>query len=254
MLSYGQVDMDNRLFSRFTILTISPPLIHQLQTRYIRLRNIFSARENASKTYNWFVFVFAAFLVEIPWSILVGTIYYFCWYWGVGFPGGASAAGYVWLALIAFEVYYISFGQAIAAVSPNAALSSLLAPSLFCVLIDFCGVLVPPQAMPNFWSRWIYCMFLLALLSFFVADLYCIALTPFHYLLDAMMAVVVHDQPVICNPEEFATFYPPQGQTCQQFVDSYIRIMGGYLQDPGNTTLCKYCQYANGDEFVFSHK
>jgi ABC-type multidrug transport system permease subunit len=76
-------------------------------------------------------------------------------------------------------------------------------------------------------------------------------LTPFHYLLEGMMSVVVHDQPVVCTENEFARFIPPQGQTCQQWAGPYIQQIGGYLSDPGNTTLCQYCQYANGDEYVY---
>jgi ATP-binding cassette subfamily G (WHITE) protein 2 (SNQ2) len=158
MLSNSQVDMQNRLFSIFITLTISPPLIQQLQPRYIDFRNIFSARENKSKIYNWFSFVFSAFIVEVPWSILFGTIYYCCWYWGVGFPRGTLPAGYIWLLLMSFEIYYVSFGQAMAAVSPNAVFASLLVPTLFSFVIAFCGVLAPPAAMPHFWSSWMYCI------------------------------------------------------------------------------------------------
>jgi ATP-binding cassette subfamily G (WHITE) protein 2 (SNQ2) len=159
MLGNSTVDMQNRLFSIFLTLTIAPPLIQQLQPRYIDSRNIFAARENASKIYNWIAFVFAAFIVEVPWSLLFGTIYYFCWFWGVGFPRGPSSAGYIWLIFMAFEVYYVSFGQAMAAMSPNAMFASLLVPTLFSFVIAFCGVLAPPQAMPYFWRSWMYCMF-----------------------------------------------------------------------------------------------
>src|SRR5579862_1246828 len=248
MLSNTEVDMQNRLFSIFITLTISPALIQQLQPRYIDFRNIFAARENKSKIYNWFSFVFAAFIVEVPWSLLFGTIYYFCWYWGVGFPRGSSAAGYIWLMLMAFEVYYVSFGQAMAAVSPNAMFASLLVPTLFSFVIAFCGVLAPPQAMPHFWSSWMYCNFPL------VSGELTLGLTLFHYLLEGMMAVVVHDQPIICLEHEFARFIPPQGQTCQQWAGSYIQQIGGYLQDPSNTTLCEYCQFANGDQYALSAK
>lgn len=65
------------------------------------------------------------------------------------------------------------------------------------------------------------------------------------------MSTVVHDQPVVCTQQEFAHFYPPLGETCQQWAGPYVQQMGGYLQDPANTTLCEYCQYANGDQFVF---
>ena len=90
-----------------------------------------------------------------------------------------------------------------------------------------------------------YCMFLF--------DRVDPGLTPFHYLLEGMMSTVVHDQPVVCTPQEFATFYPPSGQTCQEWAGRYVQQIGGYLADPQNTTLCQYCQYANGDQYVFPH-
>ena len=157
MLSFDSVGMQNRLFSIFLTLVISPPLIQQLQPRFLGFRNIFSVRENPSKIYHWTVFVVATFIVEIPWSLLFGTLYYFCWYWGVGFPRGAPVAGYVWLMMMAFEVFYVSFGQMLASVSPNAMFASLLVPAFFSFVIAFCGILAPPQAMPYFWRSWMYC-------------------------------------------------------------------------------------------------
>jgi ATP-binding cassette subfamily G (WHITE) protein 2 (SNQ2) len=77
-----------------------------------------------------------------------------------------------------------------------------------------------------------------------------IGLTPFHYLLEGMLSTVVHDQPVVCTENEFAMFYPPSGQTCQQWAGPYVAQVGGYLADPGNTTLCQFCAYANGDQYV----
>lgn len=157
MLSSNVVGMQNRLFSVFMTLTVAPPLIQQLQPRFIGFRDLFEARERPSKLYSWVIFVVAAFIVEIPWSLLFGTIYYFCWYFGVGFPRGTYATGYVWLMLMAFEVYYVSLGQMIAAISPNAMFASLMVPACFSFVIAFCGVLSPPQAMPHFWSSWMYC-------------------------------------------------------------------------------------------------
>jgi ATP-binding cassette, subfamily G (WHITE), member 2, SNQ2 len=78
-----------------------------------------------------------------------------------------------------------------------------------------------------------------------------IGLTPFHYLLEGMLSTVVHDQPVVCTENEFALFYPPSGQTCQQWAGPYVAQVGGYLADPGNTTLCQFCQFANGDQYVY---
>jgi hypothetical protein len=75
-------------------------------------------------------------------------------------------------------------------------------------------------------------------------------LTPFHYLLEGLISDVVHDQTVSCTTNEFARIIPPPGQTCQQWIGPYIDQIGGYLQDPLNSTVCEFCRFANGDQYV----
>ena len=74
-------------------------------------------------------------------------------------------------------------------------------------------------------------------------------LTPFHYLLEGFLAVVVHGVPVRCVPREASEFSPPSGMTCQEYAGSYASQIGGYVQDAGNG-LCAFCQYSVGDVFV----
>lgn len=144
------IDFQSRLFSIFLTLTISPPLIQQLQPKYLELRSLFKAREANSKIYSWFAFTTAATLVEIPYSILAGTLYFFCWWWGsVGRGASGFASTYTWLMLMAFEVYYIGFGQAIASFSPNDLLASILVPIFFLFVVCFCGVVVPYATLPE---------------------------------------------------------------------------------------------------------
>jgi ATP-binding cassette, subfamily G (WHITE), member 2, SNQ2 len=210
MLPSNLVSMQNRLFSVFMALTIAPPLIQQLQPRFLNLRRIFTTRESASRLYKWTAFVVAAVVVEVPWSLLFGTIFYFCWYFGVGFPRRTSTAAYVWLMLMAFEMFFISFGQLLASISPNVIFASILIPAFFSFVIAFCGVLAPPQAMPYFWRSWMYCTSLLRCAY--------IGFTPFHYLLEGLVSAVVHDLPVSCTANELARIVPPPGQTCQQWI------------------------------------
>ncbi|ODQ51641.1 ABC transporter [Saitoella complicata NRRL Y-17804] len=232
-LGHSTIDMQNRLFSIFIFLTISPPLIQQLQPRFLGFRAIYTAREQGSKIYSWTAFVTGAFLVELPYSVVAGTIYWCCWYWGVGFPHETSRAGFAWLLVFLFEIYYVSLGQAIAAMAPNAMLASLLVPPFFTFIIAFAGVVSPPRAFPYFWRSWMYW------------------LTPFHYLLEAFLSTVVHDVPVRCSSGEYAQITPPTGQSCQQYLGTFVTQNGGYLNNPtaiGST--CQYCQYANGDEYT----
>jgi ATP-binding cassette, subfamily G (WHITE), member 2, SNQ2 len=143
------IDFQSRLFSIFMTLTISPPLIQQLQPKYLEFRSLFKSREANSKIYSWIAFTTGAILVELPYSILAGTLYFFCWWWGsVGRGASSSASTYTWLMLMLFELYYVGFGQAIASFSPNELLASILVPVFFLFVVCFCGVVVPYVALP----------------------------------------------------------------------------------------------------------
>ena len=145
----SSIDQQSRLFSVFLTLTISPPLIQQLQPKFLQFRNIYESREARSKIYSWFAFTCGATLVEIPYSIIAGTIYYQCWWWpAVGRHRSSFESGYTWMLLMLFEVYYVGFGQAIASFSPNELLASLLVPIFFLFVVSFCGVVVPFAGLP----------------------------------------------------------------------------------------------------------
>lgn len=79
-LGNSYIDMQSRLFSIFMTLTISPPLIQQLQPRYLHFRGIYESRESNSKIYSWLAFVVSTILPELPYSIVAGTVYFNCWY------------------------------------------------------------------------------------------------------------------------------------------------------------------------------
>ena len=154
-----------------------------------------------------------------------------CWWWGVvGYRVSGFTTGFMYLIVILFELYYTSFGQAIASFSPNDLLASLLVPIFFLFVVSFCGVVVPPESLPDFWRSWMYW------------------LTPFHYLVEAMLGVTIHGQPVRCQTSEFARFEAPPGQTCASYTETFIQQAGGYVQT-GADGICEFCQYATGDEF-----
>lgn len=230
-LGFATIDMQSRLFSIFMVLTISPPLIQQLQPVFLASRNIFQSRENNAKIYSWFAWTTAAVVVEIPYAIAAGGIYFNCWWWGImGYRISGFASGFTFLLVVLFELYYVAFGQAIAAFAPNDLLASLLVPLFFLFVVSFCGVVVPPASLPYFWRSWMYW------------------LTPFHYLLEAFLGVAIHDQPVMCQTGEFARFAAPPGQTCDTYVAPYISQAGGYVQTAADG-MCEFCQYATGDQF-----
>ncbi|KAL2760222.1 hypothetical protein ACRALDRAFT_2024250 [Sodiomyces alcalophilus JCM 7366] len=231
-LGYSSVDYQNRLFSIFMTLTISPPLIQQLQPVFLDSRNIFQSRENGAKIYSWAAWATGAVAAEVPYAVVAGCVYFCCWWFGVfGTHVSSFTSGFAFLLVLLFELYYVSFGQAIAALAPNKLLASLLVPMFFLFVVSFCGVVVPPAQLPAFWRSWMYW------------------LSPFHYLLEAFLAAAVHGQPVECARDELARFDAPDGMSCDEYVQPYIEQVGmGYVRTGGDG-MCEFCQYATGDEF-----
>jgi ATP-binding cassette, subfamily G (WHITE), member 2, SNQ2 len=110
-IGFSQIDFQSRLFSIFMTLTISPPLIQQLQPKFLEFRNIFQSRENNSKIYSWFAFTTAAVIAELPYSIVAGSVYLCTWWFGaVGRHVSGFASGYTYIMLMLFELYYVGFG------------------------------------------------------------------------------------------------------------------------------------------------
>lgn len=143
------IDQQSRLFSIFLTLTISPPLMQQLQPKYLQARQLFEQRESRSKIYSWIAFVTGAVLVEIPYSLLAGTIYFQCWWWpAIGGYRSSFDSAYTWMLLMLFELFYVSFGQFVAAMAPSELLASLLLPVFFLFTVSFCGVVVPYAGLP----------------------------------------------------------------------------------------------------------
>jgi hypothetical protein len=92
-------------------------------------------------------------------------------------------------------------------------------------------VLVAPTALPGFW-------------------IFMYRVSPFTYLISAMLATAVGNSEVTCAANEYLHVSPPTGQTCAQYMDSYISSYGGYLLDPAATENCSYCQVKETNTFL----
>lgn len=229
-LGFTNLDMQGRLFSIFMTLTIAPPLIQQLQPKFLSIRNLFVSRENNSKIYHWSAWVLSAVVVEIPYRLVAGTVYFIVWYFPIDFPRDSATVGYNWLMMMLFELYYLGFGQAIASFSPNELMASLLVPIFFMFIVAFCGVLVPYAAMPRFWRVWMY------------------PLSPFTYVLEGFLGTLTHQVPVRCAEAELAKFTPPPNTTCSDYVQGFLQLAGGYVEERAGE--CRFCAYEDGDQFV----
>jgi len=44
-------------------------------------------------------------------------------------------------------------------------------------------------------------------------------------------------------------FNPPLGETCATWANDFVQYFGGYLDNPTENALCRYCPVAVGDEY-----
>lgn len=106
-----------------------------------------------------------------------------------------------------------------------------IANLMFTLCLIFCGVLATPQTLPGFW-------------------IFMYRVSPFTYLVSGMLSTGLAHQRVTCAENEYVTFRAQNGQTCQEYINTYQQAAGGYLQDPNARGNCSFCTYDNTDVFL----
>lgn len=100
-------------------------------------------------------------------------------------------------------------------------------------LVNFCGVVVPYTQIQAFWRYWMYW------------------LDPFTYLIGGLLEPVVWDVDVRCKASELTSIpVPPSSSSCGEYLADFLTANGGYVSDPANTTVCEYCAYDSGAEYL----
>jgi len=64
--------------------------------------------------------------------------------------------------------------------------------------------------------------------------------------------LAISGEQVNCSSIEFVDITPPSGQTCGQYMDTYISLSGGYLTNPDATADCHFCSVRTTDEYLAS--
>ena len=224
----------NKLFAVFMSVIPAASLSNQLQVQFFNFRNIYEYREKQSKMYSWFPMVTSAVIVELPYNIFASSLYYLCWYWTVGYSSTADRAGYMFMMMcVAFPLYYTTFSQAVAAMSPNAMIAGLLFSFFFSFTMNFNGVLQPYSQLIPFW-RWMY------------------RLSPLTYLIEGLLVSGIGNMDLQCAPAEVQTIIPLSGQTCASFMDPYISMAGGYLLNPDASSSCQFCPQNTTNTYLAS--
>lgn len=96
---------------------------------------------------------------------------------------------------------------------------------------DLLSVLATKETLPGFW-------------------IFMYRVSPFTYLIGAMLATAVANSEVTCSEIELTIFNPPDGQTCGGYMADFIGFAGGKLSNPGATANCRYCAIADTNRFL----
>lgn len=225
----SKIALQNRLFACFMALVASTTLSQHLQPEFIRFRSLYEVREKPSKMYAWPVMVLSAMLVEIPWNFIGGTVYWIPWYYLIQFQ--ADRAAYSWGLYMIFQIYYSTFAQAMAAISPNAMIASVLFSTFFSFVVVFCGVVQPPKQLPYFWRSWMF------------------YLSPFTWVMEGILGNAIGSVLVHCQMEEMQEIVPPEGKSCNEYMHNFPK---GFVVESDNK--CMYCLYRLGDDYLNSNK
>jgi ABC-type multidrug transport system permease subunit len=65
--------------------------------------------------------------------------------------------------------------------------------------------------------------------------------SPFTYLVSAILSTGLANTEVTCAANEYTVFDPPNGSTCGEYLESYTKAAGGYVLNPSATSECNFC-------------
>ncbi|KAI0477156.1 ABC-2 type transporter-domain-containing protein [Xylariaceae sp. FL0804] len=231
--------LQNQMFAVFNVLTVFGQLAQQSMPHFVVQRALYEVRERPSKAYSWKAFMLAQIIVEIPWNALMAAFMYFCWYYPIGLyrntyiDGQTTERGaLMFLLFLAFLIFACTFSAMIISAFETAEAAGNVANLLFTLSLIFCGVLAAPSTLPRFW-------------------IFMYRVSPFTYLVSAMLSTALAHTTVTCAQNELLTFDPPSGETCQQWMATQLKY-GGYLADGTEnlTQNCVFCPISDSDVFL----
>lgn len=222
----------------------------QLEPMWILSRRIF-IREASSRIYSPYVFAIGQLIGEMPYSVLCAIVYWVLMVYPMGYGDGAAGIGgtfFQLLVLIFVELFGVSLGQFIGAISPSMQIAPLFNPFVILVLGTFCGVTVPYPTLQGYW-KWLYQLSPYTRIMSAMLSTELQYVSPLHIVPGTLLTYDHSGLEITCKADEFIPFNPPSGQTCQQWAGEFVTGFGGYLDNPNDTTACRYCQYEVGDQF-----
>jgi ATP-binding cassette subfamily G (WHITE) protein 2 (PDR) len=228
------------MFAIFMLFTIFGQMVQQIMPHFVTQRDLYEARERPSKAYSWKAFMLSNILVELPWQTLMAVILYICWYYPIGMYRNAiptdavnSRGALMFLLIWIFMLFTSSFTHMVIAAVDTAETGGNIANLMFSLCLIFCGVLAPSGSLPGFW-------------------IFMYRVSPFTYLVSAMLSTGLANTEVTCADNEYLKFSPPLGQTCGEYMQTYISGAGGYLLNSNATRDCNFCTIKSTNVFLTS--
>ncbi|KAJ5145829.1 uncharacterized protein N7515_000393 [Penicillium bovifimosum] len=229
-LDDSRSSLQYRIFVIFNVTVLPAIILQMVEPRYDMARLIFY-RESASKTYSQFAFTLSMIVAEIPYSLICAVTFFLPLYYIPGFQTASNRAGYQFLIILITEMFSVTLGQMISALTPNSFIASQFNPPIVIIFSLFCGVAIPKPSMPGFWRAWLY------------------QLDPFTRLISGMVVTELHGRDVVCTESELNVFNAPDNMTCGEYMEPFFERGGnGYLVD-GAARACRYCAYKIGEQF-----
>ena len=147
--------LQERVFVIFQAVVLPATIIAQVEPKYDLSRLVFY-RESAAKAYKQFPFALSMVLAEMPYSIICAVGFFLPLYYMPKFQHASSRAGYQFFIILITELFSVTLGQMISALTPNTYIAVLLNPFIIIVFALFCGVTIPKPRIPKFWKAWLY--------------------------------------------------------------------------------------------------
>lgn len=233
--------LQNQMFAVFMLMNIFGTLTQQIMPNFVAARALYEARERPSKSYSWKAFIIANIFVELPWNTLMAVIVFACWYYPIGLYNAIPSdqiherGGLMFLLVLTFLLFASTFSHLVVAGVEVAETGANLANLLFMLCLVFCGVLATKEALPGFW-------------------VFLYRVSPFTYLVSAMLSTGLAGADIVCEPVEFLRFNPIANQTCEQYLAAFRESYPpkGYLENPLATSDCGFCTMQKTDTFLAS--
>jgi len=232
--------LQNQMFAIFMLLTIFGQLVQQIMPHFVTQRALYEVRERPSKTYSWKAFMLSNIIVELPYQTLMAIVMYFCWYYPIGMYRNAvpshsvhERGALMFLLIFMFLIFTSTFAHMVIAAIEDAETGGNIANLMFSLCLVFCGVLASPTGLPGFW-------------------IFMYRISPFTYLVSAVLSTGLANTNVTCASNEYLTFDPEPGKTCMEYMQPYIMGAGGYLQNPDAMSNCSFCTISSTNTFLES--